>query len=256
MRELKIGVEIEFFGVHYETVIDELTRNGIQVVYMGYTHQVISSWKLVTDVSVTSRGTGLNKGLELVSPILYGDEGLDELKVVLDTLSSIGAKVDKSAGVHVHHDVSDYTVENFISLYNLYYMHQTGINSVLPKSRRTSADNTYCKGISSCRMEWIQSCNSISSVASNLGSRYLVLNAKSYIKYGTVEFRQHSGTVEFDKLEAWIVLTSCMVNYCKHNKVELGSSNRATLTTLLKKLNLDNSYVGSYLLARKDALAC
>lgn len=256
MRNIKIGAEIEFFGVNYQTVINKLTEKGINVSYEGYTHQVMSCWKLVTDVSVTGANTGLGKGLELVSPILLGDEGLDELQTVMETLTEIGAKVDRSCGLHVHHDVADYDVENFVSLHNLYYNYQKGINSIVPNSRRTSSRNVYCKGLNRQDMADIQYAQTIRQVASNIGSRYVVLNSQSYIKYGTIEFRQHSGTVEFEKLEAWIVLSHCMVNYCKHNKVSLNSTNEGSIETLLKKLNLNGSYVGDFLAERKERLAC
>lgn len=255
MRQIKIGVEIEFFGVSYTNVITSLRQEGIQVSYEGYTHQVMEGWKLVTDSSVTSRGTSLNRGLELVSPILYGDEGLDQLERVLAVLKRIGACVDKTCGVHVHHDVADYSVENFISLHNLYSNHQKGINSVLPRSRRTQSRNIYCKPLTSS-IEYIQNAQSIRQVAQQMGTRYLVLNSQSYVKYGTIEFRQHSGTIEFDKIEAWIVLTHCMVNYCRSNKVDLRNSPTLELEKLLTTLQLDGSYVGEYLLNRKEALAC
>lgn len=256
MRKIKIGAEIEFFGVNYNEVIEALTEKGINVSYEGYTHQVMSCWKLVTDVSVNSRGTGLGKGLELVSPILYGDEGLDELEIVMETLNSIGAQVDRTCGLHIHHDVADYDVENFISLHNLYYNYQKGINSIVPRSRRNAARNTYCKGLSKSDLDYIQNAASIRQVAGWIGTRYVVLNSQSYVKYGTIEFRQHSGTVEFEKLEAWIVLTHCMVNYCRYNKVTLNSTNEGTLDTLLNKLNLDGSFCGDYLKQRREVLAC
>lgn len=256
MRNIKIGAEIEFFGVHYQTVINSLTAKGINVSYEGYTHQVMSCWKLVTDVSVNSRGTGVGKGLELVSPILYGDEGLDELQIVMETLNSIGAQVDKTCGLHIHHDIADYDVENFISLHNLYYNYQKGINSIVPRSRRTAARNTYCIGLSKSDLDYIQNASSIRQVARCIGTRYVVLNSQSYVKYGTIEFRQHSGTVEFEKLEAWIILTHCMVNYCRYNKVTLNSTNEGTLDTLLNKLNLDGSFCGDYLKQRREVLAC
>lgn len=256
MRQIKIGAEIEFFGVNYTEVVQALTAKGISVSFEGYTHQVMSCWKLVTDVSVNSRGTGVGRGLELVSPILYGDEGLDELQIVMETLDSIGAKVDRTCGLHIHHDVADYDVENFISLHNLYYNYQKGINSIVPQSRRTGARNTYCKGLPKSDLDYIQNATSISQVARWIGTRYVVLNSQSYVKYGTIEFRQHSGTVEFEKLEAWIVLTHCMVNYCRNNKVTLNSTNEGNLDTLLKKLNLDGSFAGEYLKQRRERLAC
>ena len=46
MRELKFGVEIEFFGANYITVIEQLRANGIAVAeFAGYTHAVIPKWK-------------------------------------------------------------------------------------------------------------------------------------------------------------------------------------------------------------------
>lgn len=254
MRNIKIGVEIEFFGVGCSTVIDALRNEGIRVDYMGYTHEVVSGWKLVTDVSVTGYGTGVGKGLELVSPILYGDEGLDELQLVMNTLENIGARVDKSCGLHVHHDIADYSVENIVSLYRMYYNYSKGIDSILPKSRRTDGRNPYCKKLSRSEIDELNSCRTVSQVSYSFSTRYVSLNCKSYVKYGTIEFRQHSGTIDFEKLEAWIVLTHCMVNYCKHNEVELKSRNTGTIEQLLKVLNLEDSFAGNYLIERKRTL--
>ena len=254
MRNIKIGVEIEFFGVSKDRVVEELTKKGINVSYMGYTHEVVRTWKLVTDVSVTAYGTGVGKGLELVSPILYGDEGLDELELVMNTLNSIGAKVDKSCGLHVHHDVADYELENMASLYKMYYNYSKAIDSILPKSRRGDARNCYCKALTRSQVANISNSYSIARFVNDFPTRYVALNCKSYVKYGTIEFRQHSGTIEFEKLEAWIVLSHCMVNYCKNNKVSLKSSPSSNLEELLQVLNLDGSYAGNYLIERRAQL--
>lgn len=253
MRNIKIGVEIEFFGVTPETVVSALTERNINVEYMGYTHQVVSTWKLVTDVSVNSYGTGIRKGLELVSPILHGDEGLDELEWVLDTLNNIGAMVDKTCGVHIHHDIADYTAQNLISLHNLYYNFSKGIDSIMPQSRRAS-NNQYCKPLTQTTMRRVNQCTNIRDIAYATSTRYLKLNCQSYVKYGTVEFRQHSGTTDFQKLEAWIVLTQCMLHHCKNNTVNLNTSKFGSLEQLLQLLNLDGSYVGNFLIERKNTL--
>lgn len=254
MRNIKIGVEIEFFGVSYNRVVNALTQKGIEVAYMGYTHAVTNGWKLVTDISVTNRGTNVGKGLELVSPILYGDEGLDELEVVMSTLNSIGAKVDKTCGLHVHHDISDYDAKNLLYLYRLYFNYSKGIDSILPPSRRGSAGNYYCKALKKSEVKNFEYCRTPRDFYYESSSRYVTLNCKSYIKYGTIEFRQHSGTIEFEKAEAWIILTHCMVNYCKYNTVALNYSRGGSLEQLLKLLNLNNSYAGNYLEERKRIL--
>lgn len=257
MRQLKFGIEIEFFGVNYKTVVTSLQEQGIDVAFKGYTHEVTTGWKLVTDGSVTTVGTGLGKGLELVSPILYGDEGLDELQVVLNTLKRIGAKTNRTCGIHVHHDISDYEVSNVKYLYNLYTTYQSGVNSIVGVSRRTSADNKYCRGILLRAISKVNQVTTMEEFASILFDRYRVLNIRSYVKYGTVEFRQHQSSLNFDEVEAWIILTDLMVNHCRYNEVPIPETNRKSLGSLLKELDVVGSYVSDYMLWRKEKLkAC
>jgi hypothetical protein len=96
------GVEAEFYNITPQTAIDALRAVGIVAVNAGYTHRIMSEWKIVTDSSVTSTGTGTGYGLELVSPILRGRDGLEQVAKALDALRNAGAKVNKSCGIHVH----------------------------------------------------------------------------------------------------------------------------------------------------------
>ena len=255
MRELKFGVEIEFFGANYVTVIEKLRAAGIPVAdFNGYTHKVIPQWKVTTDASVTMDGTGLYRGLELVSPILYGDEGLDELAKVYEVLNSCGAKVDKTCGTHVHFDISDFTVQNCKNFLNLYFNYQGVINYLVPPSRRR---NEFCNPLKKADLEkinqnWVRSIRDIAYV---LSTRYTKVNLQSYVKYGTIEIRQHGGTTEFEKIEAWIILMYQLLDSAKQEeKVELcGRSLRITLKNfnkLLEQTNLNNSCIGDYLTTR------
>lgn len=255
MRELKFGVEIEFFGANYVTVIERLRAAGISVAdYQGYTHKVMAQWKVTTDSSVTGRDTGLYRGLELVSPILYGDEGLDELQKVYEVLNSCGAKVDKTCGTHVHFDISDFTVQNCKNFLNLFYNYQSVINYLVPRSRRR---NEFCKPLGKADLvkinqNWV---TSIREIADVIYTRYSKVNLQSYIKYGTIEIRQHGGTLDFDKMEAWIVLMYQLLDSAKQEeKIELcGRPYRITLknlNNLLERTNLNNTCIGDYLTTR------
>lgn len=253
--KLQFGIEIEFFNVHYETVISELRAAGIQVAdYNGYTHAVIPQWKVTTDASVTGVGTGVFlSGLELVSPILYGDEGLEELELVYEVLTRIGAQVDKTCGTHVHFDISTFSTENVKSFINLFYKYQSVTKWLVPKSRR---DNSYCSPINKRNIDRINSdiVDNIASIAHCLGDRYRTINLFSYVKYGTIEIRQHGGTLEFEKIEAWIVLMYQMLNHAEHNVVEPVDRPRVAtnkgLHELFGLLNLEDTYVADYLQAR------
>ena len=257
MRELKFGVEIEFFGANYITIIEQLRANGIQVAdFSGYTHTVIPQWKITTDCSVNSRGTGLGKGLELVSPILYGDEGLDELEKVYTVLNECGAKVDRSCGTHVHFDIADYTVEDMVSFLNLYYKEHTLIDHLVPASRR---DNRYCQQLRTADIKRINErfeddrIQGIRDIRGILYSRYRTVNLDSYVKYGTIEFRQHGGTTEFEKMEAWIILMYQMLAAAKGSHIRAGRAVRATVDNFkgfMEIVNLKDTYTEEFLTNR------
>lgn len=254
MRKLKFGVEIEFFGIDVNTTINGLRQSGIEVAdFDGYTHKVINAWKVTTDASVSSIGTGRLSGLELVSPILYEDEGLEELEKVYEVLSDLGASVNRSCGTHVHFDVSDYTLSDMVNFLNLYYKNQTLINYLVPLSRR---DNQFCRSITTNKIREINNAFDngeligINDISHIIGTRYTKVNLRSYIKYGTVEFRQLNGTLDFSKTEAWIVLMYQMLQYaqCNHIRAERATSSTfRNFDKFLKELDLDDTYIGMYL---------
>lgn len=258
-RENKlIGLEIEFFGVDYRTVVAALTTKGIAVSYMGYTHTVIqNAWKLVTDVSVNSMNTGTGKGLELVSPPLTMEEMDRQLKIISETFASIGAKVDKSCGVHVHHEIDDLTLENVKNLYTLYYKHNQTIDEIMPKSRRGVARNTYCKPLNENLVNQVNAATSIQQIQSVAWDRYYTINFTSYVKYGTVEFRQHSGSYDYEKIMSWIRITQAMVHTAatkKKVKPTLGEKVNKTVA-FNKEIGTFGSNEGFYVKNRKAELA-
>lgn len=219
MRTLKFGVEIEFFGITKYDAVQAVRDAGIDCHDEGYNHTTRPYWKVVTDASVNSSGTGYSSGLELVSPILYEEDGLQQLNKALDAIKNAGAKVDRSCGVHVHHDVSDFTVTNFKNLYTFYYQYKNLIDAMLPVSRR-DGNNSYCKGLTSYEIFEIRAADTIGEIKYEMDSRYVSLNIQSYVRYGTIEFRQHSGSVEFEKVSNWVELTFRMVEYATDNELK------------------------------------
>ena len=109
-NERTFGVEVEFFldrsrrrGAHADEVAQAVRNQGIECYVEGYNHMTRPHWKIVTDVSVSY------EGLEIVSPILKGQEGLEELEKVLKGLSEVGAKVNRTCGIHVHNEANDFS---------------------------------------------------------------------------------------------------------------------------------------------------
>lgn len=201
----KFGVEIEFFNVSVHQVLNALSNAGIQCSFEGYTHRIMDTWKLVTDGSVTSRGTGTGSGLELVSPILSGTDGLSQVVKVLDAIESAGARVNTSCGLHVHIDTNDMSHEERASLFLLYTRNQDILDRFVSRSRRHNQHYTMRYSASSIDTIKERIRNGYYSF-----SRYHTVNISSMDKYGTFEFRQHQGTVNSKKVANWVKLLLAM----------------------------------------------
>ena len=202
------GIEIEFLTtVDRHTVANALNNAGIDAQTESYNHTTKRYWKVITDASC---------GNELVSPVLKGTEGLNEVKKVCEVLNQLNVKVNKRCGVHVHHGVNDFTIKSFKNLYILYTKYEKAIDSIMPLSRRDN-NNYYCKSLIEysdsyeTTVQKIMRCKTARDISYLYGTRYKKLNIQSYVKYGTIEFRQHSGTTDGNKITNWIMLTQAMV---------------------------------------------
>ena len=87
----KFGVEIEAYNCTRERLVHELRAAGIEVNSEAYNHHLRSRWKLVTDSSLNGNDT-----FELVSPILVGEDGLEELEKVCWVLDACNVKINGS----------------------------------------------------------------------------------------------------------------------------------------------------------------
>lgn len=218
------GIEVEFIHDYTVTsrIVELLQEGGVNVYDRGYTHIVDEAWKIVTDQSLVGHGS------ELVSPILKGIEGLREVKRVLDVLAAIpGVWVNKSCGLHVHHGIPDATPKMIRNLVNLYARSEHLIDEMMPFSRRGN-ENRYCKSMVNCQVPEDET-NNLNDTISYLDrySRYVKVNLMAYRRYGTVEFRQHGGTVEADKVIPWIIFTQTLVEkaaQCEVNRTAPFSS--------------------------------
>jgi len=201
------GVEIEFFGITPRVAVDALTAAGISAASESYNHQTRAHWKIVTDASVTSRGTGCGSGLELVSPILRGANGFAETAKAVTALLNAGAKVDKSCGIHVHVGADGMTGADIIRVVDLYVQNNTHLDTVLAASR---LNNGYAMKYNNAAMQNLRNAlrrangvNDIQSGARGL-PRYMVVNITSYLRHGTIEFRQHQGSLNGEKVVSWV----------------------------------------------------
>ena len=209
-RRMKFGIEIEVIEGNYTRAqIAQAIRNkGVEAYEEGYNHMTRTYWKVITDSSC---------GYEVVSPVLYGIEGLNELQKVCEALKEVGCDADIRCGLHVHHDINDLNLEQIKNIYRIYYKHAEAIEQILPKSRRLGARG-YAKSLDGWLMNIVEQAQTINELRNDLTDRYWALNFTSYTKYGTVEFRQHSGTIEFEKMANWVLLTHKLIERATSGK--------------------------------------
>lgn len=213
---LTFGVECETYNVIRDALIREVEQRNISIQSEGYNHRDNNHYyKIVSDASIQ----GAN-GQEIVSPILKGKKGLDSLKMVCDSLNAIGAKVNKSTGLHVHFDASKISDSHFVQIFKNYQKLESVIDSFMPQSRRAN-NNGYCKSVQSLNYD---TCTTKSDVIRVNGTRYRKINAESYLSHKTVEFRQHSGTTEYDKITNWINFLRKLIQYSFENEISECSS--------------------------------
>jgi hypothetical protein len=131
-----------------------------------------------------------NEETALEARILTSIDDLSNLEAFCKVLSEVGAKVNKSCGLHVHLDMRDYERRPSTVVSRLEAALPL-LRAMIPKSR---VDNTYCS-------------NDVGSKAngSGRGDRYSAINdLDAFDKFKTIEIRLHSGTVSFTKISNWI----------------------------------------------------
>jgi hypothetical protein len=207
----RFGVEIEFLAtITPAHAVSVLRAAGIQVEFMGYTHQTTPHWKIVTDGSC---------GYELVSPVLEGEAGIEEMKKATTALEAAGATVNKACGFHVHFDASTMSMKAVRNLFKLWLKFEDVLDTFQPASRRGNT-NTYCRsnlpqefadaaghrGACDDAFRRIDACGTMDELKQLYPCRYRKLNVHSYFRHRTLEVRHHAGTTDPEKIAHWVRL--------------------------------------------------
>lgn len=210
-RSLKFGLELEICVPSIAKLRNELIEAGIPVVTPNSTHEVVNGWKLVRDSSIRTT----KMGVELVSP---PSTDFEQLKIVCEVLKKVGASVNKSCGLHVHHDIKELKRQQIIRIYNFYNKYQGLINRGLKEAR---LNNPYCRQLGNI-IDRVNECETKSELLDNIAGRnvsgyyascrYYVLNLRSFLHYGTIEFRQHHGSIKFEEISNWILFTHKIID--------------------------------------------
>lgn len=205
------GVEIECL-VSRDAVYEKFASNFVPFEYQGYNHRDSKTiYKFVTDASIVGENP-----IECVSPVLSGRKGFDSLGQCLNALNEAGAKVNRSTGLHVHVGVEELTDEQYVNIFANYKLLEEVIDSFMAKSRREN-NSQWCASLTDHDFSY---CTTVEEVKRELNySRYHKVNAESYDRHKTVEFRQHQGSTDFAKIKNWVSFCIKLVEWSKENRL-------------------------------------
>jgi hypothetical protein len=208
-QDITFGVEVECF----------LPRGAVQV---GGHHagrelggEFPPGWNAQRDGSLSTRLPNY-EGVEVVSPVLRGRQGLEEVKVVAELLGRMNARVNPTCGFHVHVGVvsaagNDYDeVADWVRrLLNLTAHHEMAFYGATGSRRRQNS--RYCaslrQGTWGRKKEVLKKKMTAEALRLEAAGvdRYQLLNVQNVFgATRTVEFRAFSGTVEALKMTAYV----------------------------------------------------
>jgi hypothetical protein len=250
------GIEIEMsWGRNRRptqaSVAAALRRAGLDASAAGYSHTTTEGWKVVSDGSV-------HNGHELVSPILRGLNGKEQLKTAMRAVKAIGAQTDASCGVHVHHGVHDFSAKQLANVAEIYSNNEQTIDKLVAFSRRNThwarsmanGRNYYEAATVALDGEWTSSRHDQTAKANLVyqlapQGRYYKVNFHSFVRQGTVEFRQHQTSLNAIRIWNWVVFTQMIVESAKGRRgkanpvtVNTGNQETAAERALLRDLNM------------------
>lgn len=146
---------------------------------------------------------------EIVSPILKGENGIKQLKVICSAMRRSGFYSNATAGVHVHLGAAGLSLDTFKNICWNYTGFEPLIDMMFPSDRRWS--NAYfAESFNSIRnfetkLNSANSFNDLTNYSGLMGGgRYWKVNLQAFNSLGTIEFRQCIGTND-DRLITWFL---------------------------------------------------
>jgi hypothetical protein len=165
------------FGVELEVIC----RAGTGAVQRALSDAGLTGWRATYDGSLTSGG------VEVVSPILRGEDGMNQIRRVCGVLSNLGATVNSSCGMHVHLDVNGLSVDTVKRFLAGYVDNQHVMDGLVAGSRRS---NTYCRPWGETEKRRALNATTVREMANHQGGRYRTVNPRDQAASGHDQFPQ------------------------------------------------------------------
>jgi hypothetical protein len=162
-----------------------------------------ASWSVKYDQSIVTEENGLAVEAELVSPVLCGRRGLEEVRLVLRRLNKIasdgGVELEvgerTNTGLHVHH-----SIEDLISR----------VGEISEQSEAAIAMGKYMMSIQGALYALCSKWRLQSKYARPLENSQELIHSRygfTVTDYGTLEYRLKEATFNVDSIVRWVIMT-------------------------------------------------
>jgi hypothetical protein len=162
-------------------------------------------WECKPDCSI--------EGLEFVSPVLFGDQGLNEIKVFCANARRLRWHVNRYCGYHAHFDMTNENWQSLRSIAFAYYITYELWRHFVSDAR---ANNSMC-GVPSCVLSDITEINSEEDWDYFVGKcdRFEFVNWRAYFVHGTMEVRLHDASLTTKEVLNWIKVHVRFIDFVK-----------------------------------------
>lgn len=221
---LTFGVELEVFLPRNRTraaLAEHLVAGGVACSTESYNHQLRRHWKIVDDGSLNDYA----RGCELVSPVFTANAAdFEACRRAVRLIDEFGCTVRRACGFHVHVGTRNLNVPVgfYKQLIRTYAKYEPILDGLVAPSRRAN-NQAFAVGViwhpdidAARDLDGVRSAYHRHRPGNTYGeARYRKLNLEAYLRHGTVEFRQHQGTTNPQKVENWVRLCCRMVAYAQ-----------------------------------------
>ncbi len=261
MRNRGFGVELEFDsgGIGIWGIGDLLWENGFKEDWVGtrtqYDRNARNAGGCPCEDCTRARGEEFEEDfyhtyggigqdgseIELRTPILRGEKGFNSLKKAVNILAEAGCYTTEADGLHVHHDCPEFVGNKplIVSLLKSWKYNEHHIARFIDEDRaayaldRDEYEDSPCPTFSMNAVTNFENDGRTDLRYHGLGRANLNITPLS--SQGSIEFRFHEGTLDWNEIESWIRFGQSFINsVVKRQKPLMPADNPVILLNRLR----------------------
>jgi len=215
--DTKFGVELEFLSETKEDypVLAATLNRTMKKNQLEY-------WKVVRDGTIMDPMG--RTGFEVVSPVMAGEKGLQNVRDILKFVNEFGVDINETCGFHVHVDAEEIELEKLKNIVKHYLRYEHVFDSMVTMDRlsnKTCSSHFKIYGSVEQGINCIDRCTTVEELIDSFSpERHYKLNIKPMRSNSwkpNIEFRLHHGSKDESEIINWILL---LLRFVEHIRIK------------------------------------